>query len=630
LWFDFKMLTAKPDADGERRFKLFSPPSICFCLAALTLAIYWPVVHCDFVALDDMDYFADNIHVQTGLSLANIEWAFTTGFASNWHPLTWISLMLDAQLFGNGSFGPHFVNWLLHAANTSLLFLLLRKLTAATWKSAFIAALFALHPLHVESVAWVAERKDVLSAFFGIISLWAYARYAQERSTPSRTRFLVLDYFTALLFFAFSLMSKPMLVTLPCILLLLDYWPLQRFKIQDVKSGLAKLILEKVPFLILSILSGVVTFVVQQKGGAVQGLTKYTTFERFGNAFVSYARYLGKTFWPANLANPYPHPGTWPEPLVVFSVALFILLSVTAVVLARKYPFGFVGWFWFAGMLVPTIGLVQVGAASMADRYTYLPLTGIFIILAWSLGGISARWRGLQPAMMVLAAVIISLCAWRTRLQLAYWQNTGALFDHAMAVTKNDCAMSNALGVWMASHGEPARALECFSDAHRINPDNVTVLFNLGNSLAKSGQTDEAIECYRRAVQIGPATADLLSNLGSALISKKEYAEAITNFEMALTLKPGSVTAHNNLAAVLFKEHRYAESAQHFQEALLNFPDSYDRRDMAVKAQIYCNLGDALAQLGKTSEAMQSYQQALQRQPDNAKFKDKLQALGTP
>jgi Tfp pilus assembly protein PilF len=596
----------------------------------VTLAVCWPVVHCDFILLDDPDYFTANNHVQTGLNPANIAWAFTTGFASNWHPLTWLSLMLDSQLFGHGPFGPHFVNLLLHTANAVLLFYLLRKLTAATWKSALVAALFALHPLHVESVAWVSERKDVLSAFFGFISVWAYARYARERSAASRPRFLIPDYVAALFFFALSLMSKPMLVTLPCLLLLLDYWPLQRFKIPDVKSGLAKLILEKVPFVILSLLSSIATFLVQQKGGAVQTLTKYTVSERIENAFVSYARYLGKTFWPASLANPYPHPGAWPEPLVVFSVALFILFCVAVVVLVRKYPVGFVGWFWFAGMLVPTIGLVQVGGASMADRYTYLPLTGIFIILAWALGGISTRWRGSQPVVIVFAALIIILCAWRTRLQVGYWQNAGTLFDHAVAVTKNDGTASNSLGVWLGSNGDNARALECFNEAHRINPDNVTVLYNLGNSLAKSGQKDGAIECYRRALQIAPPTADLLSNLGSALASEKRYAEAGTNFEMALEIKPDSVGAHNNLATILFKEHRFAESALHFQEALRFFPDSYNNLDMAVKAQIYCNLGDALAEQGKTAEAVQSYQQALQRQPDNPKFKAKLQALGTP
>jgi len=596
----------------------------------VTLAVLWPVVHCEFILLDDPDYFFGNAHILTGLTPANISWAFTTGFAANWHPLTWLSLMLDLQLFGAGPFGPHFVNLVLHALNTVLLFCLLRKLTDATWKSAFVAALFALHPLHVESIAWVAERKDVLSAFFGFLSLWAYARFAQERPSPSRPRFLILDYSAALLFYALSLMSKPMLVTLPGILLLLDYWPLQRFKASDRRSGWTKLALEKVPFLILSILSSVVTFAVQQKGGMVAALDKFSVWERVGNAFVSYARYLGKTFWPERLANPYPHPGTWPESLVLFSVALFIVLCVAAVVLIRRYPFGFVGWFWFAGTLVPTIGLVQVGGASMADRYTYLPLIGGFIVLAWVLGGIAARWRGSQPAVAALAAMMILFCAWQTRLQVGYWHDTQALFVHAVAVTKNDCAASNSLGVWLASHAQPALSLECFNEAHRIEPDNATVLYNLGNCLAKSGQKDGAIDCYRRALQLAPPTADLLSNLGSVLVSKKEYAEAITTFEMALTLKPDSVGAHNNLATALFKEHRFAESAEHFQAALRYLPDSYDLSALTAKVQIYSNLGDALAQQGKTSEAMQSYQQALQRQPDNPKIRAKLQALGVP
>jgi tetratricopeptide (TPR) repeat protein len=624
------MILPKPETDSARRFKLLSPPGIVFLLVGVTLAIYWPVVHCGFVQLDDPDYFAANVHVQTGLNLANIAWAFTTGFAFNWHPLTWISLMLDAQLFGNGSFGPHFVNLAWHAANTVLLFFLLRKLTDATWKSALVASLFALHPLHVESVAWVSERKDVLSTFFGLLSIWAYARHATGRLAPGGRRFLTADYFAALFFFALSLMSKPMLVTLPFVLLLLDYWPLQRSGILEAKSGLKKLILEKVPFLILSLLSSMVTFVVQQKGGAVQSLVKISYHDRIGNAFVSYARYLGKTFWPVNLANPYPHPGAWPQPLVVFSVALFVLLSVSAVLLARKYSAGFTGWFWFAGTLVPTIGLVQVGGAAMADRYTYLPLVGIFIILVWALGGIVVRWRGAQPAVTVLAAAILLLCAWRTRVQIDCWQDTDALFGHAVAATKGDVAASNSLGVWMSSHGQPARALECYSEAHRIEPDNVMCLYNLGNCLARSGRTDEAIDCYRRAVQIGPANADLLGNLGSLLSSRKLYAEAGTNFELALALKPDSVTAHNNLGTLLYKEHQFAESARHFQEALHYLPDSYDSHDIAVKAQIYSNLGDAQAQQGEIAEARQSYRQGLQCQPDNAKIQAKLQALGAP
>jgi tetratricopeptide (TPR) repeat protein len=314
----------------------------------------------------------------------------------------------------------------------------------------------------------------------------------------------------------------------------------------------------------------------------------------------------------------------------VFSVALFFLLCVAAVVLVRKHPFGFVGWFWFVGTLVPVIGLVQVGGASMADRYTYLPLTGIFIILAWILGGITVRWRGSQPMVVAFAALCLVLCAWRTRLQVGYWHDTTALFSHAVAMTKDDCAASNSLGVWLGSHAQPALTLDCFNEAHRLEPDNVTVLYNLGNCLAKSGQREEAIGCYHRALQLAPPTADLLSNLGSVLVSQQQYAEAITNFEMALTIKPDSVGAHNNLAAALYKEHRFAESAEHFQAALRYLPDNYDFSSIAAKAQIYSNLGDALAQQGKTAEAIQSYQQALQRQPGNAKIQAKLQALGVP
>jgi Tfp pilus assembly protein PilF len=624
------MITTKPQTDLIRWFQLFPPTTICLFLVVATVAIYWPVTNCNFVTFDDVDYFTNNNYVQTGLSLANIKWAFTTGFAANWHPLTWISLMIDAQLFGNGPFGPHLVNLLLHGANTGLLFFLLRQLTSATWKSAFVAALFALHPLHTESVAWVAERKDVLSVFFGLISLCAYARYVGKQSTSASPRSSKLDYFFALLFFALSLMSKPMLVTLPFLLLLLDYWPLQRFKTWNLKPELKKLIFEKMPFLALSILSSAITLFVQQKGGAVKILTQFSMTDRLGNAFVSYARYLGKTLWPVNLANPYPHPGTWPTSLVLSAIALFILLCVATVMLRHKYPFGFVGWFWFVGLLIPTIGLVQVGTAAMADRYTYLPLIGIFIILAWGIGEIASRWCGSQSTLVLFATLILTLCAWRTRLQVRYWHDTGALFNHAVEVTKGDYFASNALGVWMSGQMLPALALECFSEANRIQPDNVTVLYNMGNCLAKLGQNDLAIDHYRHALQIGPVTADLLSNLGSALVSKKQYAEAGTTFEMALKIKPDSVGAHNNLAAILFKQHRFSESAQHFQEALRYFPDSYESHDMAVKAQIYSNLGDALVQQGKSAEAMQSYQQALLHQPDNAKIKAKLQALGAP
>jgi len=578
--------------------------------------------------MDDPDYFSANTNVRAGLNLANIGWAFTTGSAANWHPLTWISLMLDAQMFGTGPFGPHFVNLLLHAANTVLLFFLLRQLTAAIWKSALVAMLFALHPLHVESVAWISERKDVLSAFFGLISVSAYARYARERSSPARSRLRGPAYLAALFFFALSLMSKPMLVTLPCLLLLLDYWPLGRIKFSELKSGLAKVAGEKVPFFILSLLSSVATVIAQQTGGAVATLAKVSLGERIANMFVAYARYLEKTCWPAHLANPYPLPNIWPPSTVAGSAVLFIVLCAAAVALARKYPFGVVGWFWFAGMLVPTIGLVQVGDAAMADRYTYLPLIGIFIILAWATDGVLFRRGGAQLVAVLLALLMIPLCAWRTRVQIGYWQNTPALFNHAFDIVQNDFAECNSLGVWMSGRSEPDLTLKCFSRAYQMNPTNAVVLYNLGNCLAKAHQRDAAIDLYRQALQIAPPTANLLNNLGSALMSRKEYSEAGTNFEMALQLDSNSVTAHNNFAAVLFIEHRYPESAQHFQDALRLMPDTPFNTE--VKAQIYANLGDALAKQGNLPEAAQRYQQALQRQPDNAKIKEKLRAIQSP
>ena len=326
---------------------------LCVLLAAATLAVYWPVIHCDFLNYDDPEYFTSNPHVLTGLTPGNVVWAFTTGHASNWHPVTWLSLMLDAQLSGKGPVGPHLTNLMFHAANTVLLFLLFRRMTAATWRSALVAALFALHPLHVESVAWVTERKDVLSAFFGLLSLWGYVRFVEEFKIQNST--FKAFYVLSLLAFALGLMSKPVLVTLPLVMLLLDWWPLSRSAESGATTGqpgtLNQLILEKWPFIALSAISCLVTFLVQQKGGAVAALTKYSPSERVENAFVSYARYLGKIFWPATLATPYPHPGHWPLGLVLLAVALFVALSVAAGWWGQRFPFAPVGWFWFVGML---------------------------------------------------------------------------------------------------------------------------------------------------------------------------------------------------------------------------------------------------------------------------------------
>lgn len=599
-------------------------------LAAATLIAFWPVTRCDFLNYDDTDYFTSNPHVLTGLTMANISWAFTTGHASNWHPITWLSLMFDASWAGKNPFVPHLTNLLFHTANVILLFLLLRRLTAATWRSAFVAALFALHPLHVESVAWVSERKDVLSLCFGLLALLAYARYAKQsavngQQSVASSRAInyqpsTIHYFLSLLLFALSLMSKPMLVTLPFLMLLLDWWPLQRISTWNFQlANVRAVLLEKIPFLMLSLASSVITFVVQQKGGAVATFTSFPLPERVANAFVSYARYLGKTVWPEPLANPYPHPGHWDLSLVIYSVALVAGLSAIAVLLARKYPFAFTGWFWFLGTLIPMIGLVQVGEAAMADRYSYLPLIGIFIIVVWGAGEVFARWRLPQAAIALAAALILLASAVQTRSQLQFWRNSETLFRHTLAMTENNQVAWNNLGTWLSGSGQVAEAMDCFRRALQIKPGNPNTLYNLGNAFAKLGNWDEAINNYQSALQTTPDAADILSNLGFALAARKQYADATACFEKSLKLDPDSADAHNNFATVLFIGHRFDEAAQHYRAALRLAPDN---------PQICANLGDVLVKLGQTAEAVQSYQKALRLQPDNERVKAKLQALG--
>ncbi|MGD0744716.1 MAG: tetratricopeptide repeat protein [Verrucomicrobiota bacterium] len=600
-----------------------APCFICLLLAAATLAVYWPATSCDFLNYDDPDYFTSNARVLMGFTPRNVVWAFTTEHASNWHPVTWLSLMLDAQLFGKGPAGPHLTNLLLHAANTVLLFLLLQCLTAARWRSALVAALFALHPLHVESVAWVTERKDVLSAFFGLLSLGAYVRFVEKSKVknPKSKVFFTLS----LLFFALGLMSKPVLVTLPLVMLLLDWWPLRRSTESETlnaqRSALNQLVFEKWPFFALSGVSCVVTFVVQQNSGAVAALTEFSPSERIENAFVSYARYLGKTFWPTALATPYPHPGYWPWWLVLFAVILFAALCAAAVWWGPEFPFAPVGWFWFVGMLIPVIGLVQVGDQSMADRYTYLPLIGVFMVLIWGIGEACRHWRVPKSTVVFCAAFMLTACALRTRNQLDYWQNSGTLFRRALAVTENNYVAENDLGTWLSSRGQIAGAMDCYRQSLKIKPGNFDALYDLGNAFARLGDWDNAIADYRRALEITPDQADILDNLGFALAAKHQFAEAITNFDASLKLDPDSAGAHNNLATVLFIQHRFDEAAQHYREALRLTPDN---------PQIYANLGDTLVQLGRMAEAVKCYQAALRFAPDDPKIKAKLQALGAP
>jgi tetratricopeptide (TPR) repeat protein len=589
-------------------------------LAVATLAVYFPVGNYGFIDYDDDVYFFANPHVLGGFTWANIQWAFTSGEDANWHPLTWLSLMLDARFFGHGATAPHLINVLLHAANSILVFTLLLRLSGALWRSAVVAMLFALHPMHVESVAWVAERKDVLSSFFGLLALLFYARYAagknrQQIPSSGSLPSVCCSLFFSLLFFGFSLMSKPMLVTLPFALLLLDFWPLQRLN----ASSLKRLLIEKIPFFLLSAAASVVTFIVQQKGGAVSTLATVPLAQRVENTFVSYTRYLAKIFWPVNLATPYPPPRYWPELLVIFSIALFAVLCLAAVMLRKKSPFVFTGWFWFVGMLVPVIGLVQVGSAAMADRYAYLPLMGILLIAVWGAGEVCAKFRLPQNGILLIALFFILACAARAGNQVRLWKDDPALFGHALAVTKNNYVASLDLGFWYAKNGQVGKSLECYGDAVRLNPDNATALYDAADAFAKLGHWDEAIQDYRRSLQIAPNQSDVLNNLGFALAQNKQLPEAAACFETVLKLQPGSADAHNNLATILFIQGKLPDAAIHFYAAFQLAPDNFS---------ICANLAGTYYRLGQTNLAIKYYQQAQRLQPENQQIRAKLQSFG--
>jgi tetratricopeptide (TPR) repeat protein len=594
---------------------------VCLLLALATFAVYSPVRHYGFVDYDDPDYFFANSHVLGGLTGPNIQWAFTSVEDANWHPFTWLSLMLDVTLFGQGAAAPHVMNILLHGINSMLVFFLLRRLTGAVLRSAAVALLFAIHPLHVESVAWISERKDVLSAFFGLLTLLCYARYApaKEENSPASppNPYRSPPYWFALFFFACGLMSKPMVVTLPLVMLLLDYWPLERF----TPKSFLRLLLEKIPFFLLSAATSVVAFIAQQKAGAMSTLIRIPLTVRVENVFISYARYLAKIILPLNLATPYPAPDYWPLLLVVLAVILFVALCVAAVKLRKMFPFVFTGWFWFAGMLVPVIGLVQIGGAAMADRYAYLPIIGILIVIIWGVAEICFRRPPPRQILIGVATFLFLACALRARNQVTSWENDESLFRHALSVTQKNYVADVNLGCWYSTNGEPGLALDCYRDALQGSPGDPTALYNVGNALAKLGHWDEAITNYRQALQITPAKPEILDNLGFALAQNKQLPEATACFENVLRLNPNSVNAHNNLATILFVQSNYPDAAAQYAAALQLSPDN---------PRILINLADTLVRLGQKSTAAQYYQRVLELQPDNEIARKKLQSLGPP
>lgn len=554
----------------------FSGPALWVSVALIAgnLAVFGPAAGFGFLAYDDPQYVSANPQVAAGLTWKGVSWAFSTGYFSNWHPLTWLSHMLDVQIFGMNPGAHHLTNLILHVGSTLILFGLLHSLTAALGRSAFVAALFALHPLHVESVAWVSERKDLLSTFLGMLTLAAYVGFARR---PRAGRYLAV-----MLLYAMGLMAKPMLVTLPFVLLLLDFWPLGRLspdaapqgqavEASDRSSGLGALILEKVPLFALAGASAVATFLVQRAGGNLLSTEEFPLEVRAANAVVSYVLYLSKTLWPASLAAFYPYPRAQSTLAVVGGLLALAAASVAAIRAARRHPYLAVGWLWYLGTLVPVIGLVQAGEQAMADRYTYVPLIGIFVAAAWGIPVLLARWP--RPVLQGAAAFAVLACALSARAQVRHWGSDRALWTQAVRATAGNAVAHNNLGIALAAEGLEVEAQARFSDAVRLNPRHAEARNNLGASLLKQGRADEAATHLLEAIRLAPEYADARSNLGSSLASLGRPDEAIVHFSEALRLKPASASVRANLGIALAKRGRVEEGLRHLTEAVRIAPE---------------------------------------------------------
>lgn len=575
---------------------------ISFLLVIAVVAVYLPLWKAGFVNYDDPDYVTANPHVLTGITWKNLRWAFVTNHADNWHPVTWISHMLDCQWFGKRAVAHHLVNLLFHAANSVLLFLWLRRITAAMWRSAFVAALFALHPLHVESVAWIAERKDVLSTFFWFLALLSYTSYAVFGKRRG--------YLLALIFFAIGLMAKPMLVTLPCVLLLLDYWPLGRFPGKQPMRLLA----EKIPFFMLGAVSSAITLVAQHKR-AFLALEAAPLSLRFQNAILACAGYLGKMICPVKLAVIYPynfHPALIPVLTAAISLAL---ITTYVIVLRRRLPWLVTGWFWFCGTLVPVIGIVQVGVQAMADRYTYIPLIGMFIVVAWG-GAALGDWMKIPVAVRAALAVIaLATSGVLAHAQAVCWGDSVTLFSQATGnTTGNDVAETN-LGAALTDKGEYGEAIEHLETALRIQPRDAIAWNSLGIALLATGRTNEAAAAYENASKANPSSADAHNNLGIVFARQGKMEEAVHQLSEALRVDPASPNTRQNLGNVYLNMGRPREALAQYLEAVRLKPDFRDA---------HCNIAALLLREGLVSGAIEHYEAALKSKPDDLEALDGL------
>jgi tetratricopeptide (TPR) repeat protein len=635
---------------------------VCIMLVVAVFLVFGQTLQHGFINYDDSLYFSSNPPVQAGLTWKGVSWAFRTGHASNWHPLTWLSLMFDVEMFGTDPAGPHLMNVILHAVNAVLLFLLLRRLmrlrsdassplmvlrshasvgvtgtpAGTLWSCAFVAAVFAIHPLRVESVAWVAERKDVLSGLFFMLTLLFYARYVQKAENgklkaESGGRFpssifhplFSSSYWLALLFFALGLMSKPMLVTVPFVLLLLDWWPLERFTIHDSRFTIRCLIWEKIPFFGLSAASCVATVLAQRE--AIKSTIVMPFTLRSGNALISYVTYIGQMFWPDNLVVFYPYRFDIPTWQVAIAGLLLLFITLLAFRTARRFPYFITGWLWYLGMLVPVIGLMQVGDQSHADRYTYLSQIGLYLVMVLAIKDWTVSWRYRRQVLGAAMGIVIAalmVCSWR---QTSYWSNSESLWAHTLDHTSGNYVAHNDLGVMLGSRGQLDEAIEHFQKALEIRPDYPEGHNNLGIALRRKGRLDEAIEHFKEAVKIAPTFADAYYNLGNALMQNGRLGEAMKEYRKALDLAPRHLPAHLSLAWLLATG---PEASLRNGQKAMELAQQAEQLSGGTSPEILDTLAAAYAEAGRYPEAVETARQALSlpATQNNPSLADAIQA----
>ncbi|WP_212637878.1 tetratricopeptide repeat protein [Desulfocicer vacuolatum] len=563
----------------------------------------------------------DNFHIKEGITLKNFQWAFTAVYAKNWHPLTWLSHMIDIQIFGMNPFGHHLTNLIFHLFNSFLLFLILQRMSDFYWKSLIVMALFALHPMHVESVAWISERKDVLSTFFWMLAIWSYTYYVKKTS--------IKLYLPVCACFILSLLAKPMAVTFPFVLLLLDHWPLGRWKKTSVKTHNCKilqhplhiLILEKIPLFLISVTSCAITFYAQNKGGALGSFELYSLKTRVANAIISYTRYIFKMLYPFDFGILYPHPGMPQLHFLIIASLFLILMTGLSILTFRRCPWMFTGWFWYLGILFPVIGIAQVGAQGMADRYTYTPMIGIYILVVWAIEHLFYTKKLSKKTMSSLSGLLVPILVVALSIltfhQSRYWKDSATLFQHTIDITNNNYIAHNNLANAMMKNGQIKKAIFHYSEALLIKPDYSLALGNIGIAFAKLGRTDDALKSYLKALAIDPENEEILTNMGNVFSNSENKENAIDYYEKAIFYNPDYVKAHINLGNLLMKSGDLDKAKSHYVK-VLNI--NLDHKEIA-----HNQIGNLLAKTGDLDSAINHYLLALKITPD---YKDAHNNIG--